>query len=274
MPSLIRGFSLVEMVITIAIVAVLASASVLSHRAFTSQSALHLRAAEVLEYVQLAQDFSQSSEVLSSDSILPTRGFQVVRIRVRDGLFRSIRLEKVPGAFAGFASDTADASNNFDFARKRPVPGNVETLSPVNERFLTDVCFIDVTTTPRYTRKKIGLSGQGGDDTSCTTAILCSEPDPTSAGYRTSVVAKNNFDILLTIEQPTREVSANVVGVAADGTHRYQYTEPNGPSSLTSSTYEGVRIVFINPEGNKKSVDVYKTGLVSMQADDSGSGCR
>ena len=40
-----------------------------------------------------------------------------------------------------------------------------------------------------------------------------------------------------------------------------------------SDRYEGVRIVLITDTGLKRSIDVYRTGLVSVAADDTAEGC-
>ena len=267
------GFSLVEMIITVAIIGTLAGASLLSHSGFTSQSGLHLRASDVLEFVRYAQDRSSSSETLSAGSDLPTQGFQVVRLRVRNGRFSSLRLERVPGAFAGFSVDEVNSENNFDAARQGSVPGSLVSTAQPQEEFFVDLCFIDVDATQRYARRRIGVTGSGSDDSDCSTAILCASPDPSARGFSASDTEKNDFDVVFAVEQPAREVSMNAVAVDGLGRYKYAYTEPNGPDALVSDTYEGVRVVFITSDGDKKSVDVYKTGLVSVSADDGDDGC-
>ena len=189
-------------------------------------------------------------------------------------MFNTIRLETVPGPFAGFAVHAVGSENNFDEARQGSVPGSLTSVAQPQGEFYTDLCFINIGATPRYTRRKVGVTGQGSDDADCSTAVLCSEPNPAAAGYSASDTAANNFDVMFAVEQPTREVGGQRGGPLRRGIrYKYTYTEPNGPGSLVSDTYEGVRVVFITAAGKKKSVDVYKTGLISMNASDNGDGC-
>ena len=138
--------------------------------------------------------------------------------------------------------------------------------------YYLDACFITAGSTPTYTRTKLVLSG----DTACTSSsMLCEEPDPTLPGYSADRTARNNFDIHLSIEQPTREVHANLLPVRS-GAYVYGSVEPNRNNrrdKRISDSYAGIRIVFITQEGVKRSIDVYRSGLVSLKSSDTNDGC-
>ena len=269
------GFTLLEMLVTLSIIIIVVAVVLVNYTTFTSRSGLRIRAAEIAEFVRFAQERSASSELLdtSDTAELPTQGFQVARIQVRDGLLREFRIEKAAGAFHIFAdaSDSALADKaNFEAAGDAAVPKSRVTTIPFQEEYFVDVCFINSDTTPMYTRKTLEV---GSAD--CTTPnpsyLLCSEPnvaDPEAL----IAVRDDNFDIHFSVEQPTREVHANILPLL-NGSYQYTAVAPNGPDKRHSDVYEGVRIVLISPSGLKRSVDIYRTGLVSTKADNTADGC-
>lgn len=265
------GFTLVELVVTLAIVSSFSIGYLVTYDSFTSQSGLHLRASELLEYIQYAQDLSASSEILLPTAVLPTQGFQVVRLQVREGVFSAVRLEKVPGAFEEFATHTTAAPNNFDEVRQEGVVGSLESRPQPGERFFVDLCYIR--TGGSLVRRNLGVTADGSQDASCSDSILCHELNSSLSTYTNDKAEKANFDVVFAIEQPTREVSVSATALDAVGDYAYAYTEPHGPDRITSNNYSGVRVVFSMPNGNRKSVDVYRTGLVSMGASNNKDGC-
>ena len=263
-----RGFTLIEVLVSLAIMGIIVGMVFINYGTFTSRSLLRVRIAEVGEYVRFAQESSGSAENFSVNAILPTEGFQVVRLKVRGGMLENIRLEKAPGAFTGFAENT-----NFSKGRDSDVLGSRQVMLESPEKYFVDVCFIDEDGSPRYVREKLVLH----NDTACSTeSMLCSVPNPVAAGYDAIQTARNNFDIHFSIEQPSRAVHANVVPVTVSGsteTYEYANTEPNGASVRISNKYEGVRIVFITGQGYLRSIDLFKTGLIGFKSSDANAGC-
>lgn len=262
-----RGFTLIEVLVSIAIMGIIVGAVFVNYTSFTSHSLLRIRTDELGEYIRFAQERSGSAEIFSQNSLSPTQGFQVVRVKVRDGLLEGFRLEKAPGSFTGFAE-----GSNFAVGRDSDVPGGTSAVSlETSERYYVDVCFIDTDSATRYTREQLVLNG----DTGCASdSMLCSPPNPLTTGYDATKTARNNFDIHFSVEQPTREVHANIVPVVGT-TYTYTAIEPNGDIRRISDTYEGVRIVYVATTGSiaTRSIDVYSTGLISTKAADARDGC-
>ena len=263
-----KGFTLMEVIVSIAIMGIIIGTVFINYGTFTSRSLLRVRMAELGEYVRFAQESSGAAENFSKSAAVPTEGFQVVRLKVREGVLALFRLEKAPGAFTGFVE-----GGNFALGRDAVVQDTRQVRLGSSEQYYVDVCFIDEEGSPRYTRKQLTVNS----DTACTAdSMLCSVPNPVAAGYNAAQTAQNNFDIHLSIEQPSREVHANVVPITISGdreTSQYENTEPNGASARMSAVYEGVRIVFITEKGHLRSIDVFRTGLIGFRAKDSGNGC-
>lgn len=261
------GFTIIELIIVMAIIAIMTSFAFFDFTSFTSHSSVRTRTAELAEYLWYAQEHSSAGEVLSPSAVLPTRGFQVVRVEVREGVLHRFRLEKAPGVFQTF-----DGSSPFAVASNSTVPDNFSVMPRPQEEYYVDVCFITVGSTPSYTRRKLELAG----DTACNfVSMLCDEPDPSISGYSAKRTARNNFDIHFSVEQPTREVHTNLLPIER-GSYVYSSVEPNRGNrrdKRVSDVYAGVRVVFISPEGVKRSVDVYQTGLVSVKSSDNLDGC-
>ena len=260
------GFTLIEVLVSIAIMGIIVGMVFVNYASFTSHSLLRIRVSELGEYIRFAQERSGSAEAFSQNAVLSTQGFQVVRMRVRDGLLKDFRLEKASGPFTGFAEGA-----NFAIGRDSEVQGSLTVSLETTERYYIDVCFIDTDSATRYTREQLVLNG----DTRCTSdSMLCSSPDPSANGYDVVKTARNNFDIHFSVEQPTREVHTNIMPVVGT-TYTYSATEPNGETKRISDTYEGVRVVFVATTGNiaTRSIDVYRTGLISTKATDAGDGC-
>ena len=262
------GFTLIEVLISIIIVVIIVGMVFINYGTFTSRSLLRVRSAELGEYVRFGQEWSGAAENFSKSAVLPSLGFQVVRVKVRKGMLKNFRLEKAPGAFTGFVE-----GSNFALARDSVVQGSRQVVLEPSERYFIDVCFIDVDASPQYVRKKLVLES----DAACATdSMLCSMPNPAAEGYDAVQTARNNFDLHLSIEQPSREVYANLVPVSVSRgveTYKYASVEPNGVRKRVSDTYEGVRVVFITEKGYMRSVDVFQTGLVGFKAGDSVVGC-
>ena len=260
------GFTLIEMLVSIAIMVIIVGTVFVNYGSFTSHSLLRIRVDELGEHIRFAQERSGSAETFLQNTTLTTRGFQVVRMKVRDGILENFRLEKAAGPFTGFSEGT-----NFAIGRDSTVSGSATVLLEANERYFVDVCFIDTESQRRYNREQLILK----NDLNCSSdSMLCSTPNPSEVGYDAAKTARNNFDIHLSIEQPTREVYANVMPVVGS-TYVYGATVPNGASGRVSDMYEGVRIVFIATTGSGaiRSIDIYKTGLVSTRAKDTYDGC-
>ena len=261
------GFTLIEVIVSVAIMGIIIGTVFINYGTFTSRSLLRVRLAELGEYVRFAQEASGAAENLSKNTA-STEGFQVVRIKVREGMLDIFRLEKAPGVFTSFAE-----GEGFALGRDAIVQETRQVRLGSSERYYVDVCFIDEEGSPRYTRKQLTINS----DTACATdSMLCSVPNPTAAGYNAAQTAQNNFDIHLSVEQPSREAHANVIPVTISGnseTYQYENIEPNGASARISTVYEGVRIVFITEKGHIRSIDVFQTGLIGFRAKDSGSGC-
>lgn len=263
-----NGFTLIEVLVSIAIMGIIVGTVFVNYGTFTSRSLLRIRVAELGEYVRFAQESSGSAENFSENTALPTEGFQVVRLKVRKGIAEQFRLEKAPGAFTSFAE-----GSNFALGRDSTVQGSRKVVLESSEQYYIDVCFINEGGSPRYVREQLTLN----NDTACAAdSMLCSVPNPTAAGYNAVQTARNNFDIHFSIEQPSREVHVNIIPVTISGnTETYQYgnTEPNGASARISSVYEGVRVVFITEKGSLQSVDIFQTGLIGFRAKNSEDGC-
>ena len=261
------GFTLIEVLVSIAIMGIIIGTVFINYGTFTSRSLLRVRVAELGEYVRFAQESSGAAENLSKSTASPD-GFQVVRLKVREGKLELFRLEKAPGIFTSFAE-----GESFALGRDSVVQETRQVRLGSSERYYVDVCFIDEEGSPRYTRKQLTVN----NDTACATdSMLCSVPNPTAAGYNEAQTERNNFDIHLSVEQPSREVHANVIPVTiarGSETSQYENTEPNGASSRMSTVYEGVRIVFITEKGDLRSIDMFQTGLIGFRAKDSGNGC-
>ncbi len=264
------GFTLLEMLITISIIVIIVSVVLINYTTFTSRSGLRVRAAEVAEFIRFAQERSASSELLdTSDAALaPTRGFQIVRMKVRDGLLNEFRIEKFAGPFTGFA--------NFDTAGSGDVPKNRITTLPPQEEYFVDVCYINTDGSPAYVRKSL-KQGSANCTSASPTYMLCGEPNISVSDDVVALEAaqRNNFDVHFSVEQPTREVHANIISVNDAGALQYNAgnVQPNGPSERESDIYEGVRVVLITPTGLRRSVDVYRTGLITTKADNTTDGC-
>ena len=262
------GFTLIEVLVSIAIMGIIIGTVFINYGTFTSRSLLRVRMAELGEHIRFAQESSGAAENFSKSAIASTEGFQVVRLKVRKGMLELFRLEKAPGAFTSFAE-----GGSFALGRDSVVREIQQVRLNSSERYYVDVCFIDEDGSPRYTRKQLTIN----NDTACTAdSMLCSVPNPLAAGYSAAQTAQNNFDIHLSVEQPSREVHTNVIPITISGnreTSQYENTEPNGASARMSTIYEGVRIVLITEKGHARSIDVFRTGLIGFRAKDLGNGC-
>ena len=257
-----------EVIVSVAIMGIIIGTVFINYGTFTSRSLLRVRAAELGEYIRFAQESSGAAENFSKNAAVPTEGFQVVRLKVRKGIVELFRLEKAPGIFTSFAEGEI-----FALGRDTVVQESQQVRLESSEQYYIDVCFIDEEGSPRYTREQLTVN----NDTACATdSMLCSTPNPTAAGYSAVQTAQNNFDVHLSVEQPSREVHANVIPVTISGnneTYQYENTEPNGASARTSTAYEGIRIVLITEKGYMRSIDVFRTGLIGFRTKDSDSGC-
>ena len=281
-----RGFTIIELAVSVALIAIITSISFFNYGEFSSRSTLRIRAAELAEYLRFAQERSAASKILSKNAAVPTAGFQVVRLKVREGMLKSIRLEQA-AKISGVTDVLNDTNSPFKTARDKDVPGGDMIIPRASDRHYVDICFIS-SGTPKYTREKLLISAS---DTTCTTdSMLCSEPDPTDPLFDRDEIARNNFDIHFSVEQPTRGIYTNAVPVSVikdtngnplSELYRYYAAQPNGSgdnskntSDRMSDAYVGVRVVFIEPGGLKRSVDVYTTtGLIGTKASDNADGC-
>ena len=281
MSSRFLGFTLIELIITIGIILLLTSVVFSNYTSFTTRSNLRIRVSEVAELIRFSQERSASTEILDSTAILPSQGFQSVRLLVRDGILESFRLEKVHGIFTNFGGERdsdGESINNFEKGRERALGQESRVNSVVlqpQEEFFIDVCFIDSNGAIQYVRKPLEV-GSAACASATPTYMLCREPNPASPTYNSEVAENNNFDIYLSIEQPSREVYGNVfpvLGNAENEIYQYSAIQPAGPNILSSPSFDGIRIVFITRNGSKRSIDVYQTGLVSTKANTTTSGC-
>ena len=109
------GFSLIELIIVMAIIAVMTSLAFFDFNSFASHSSVRTRIAELSEYIWYAQERSSAGEVLDSSAPVPSKGFQVIRIEVREGKLKTFYLEKAAGAFQSFS-----AGSVFESAKNNP----------------------------------------------------------------------------------------------------------------------------------------------------------
>ena len=133
------GFTLLEILVTIAVIIVITGTVIANYTNFTTRSSLRVRAAEIAEFVRLAQEQSLSTEVLSTTAVNETQGFQIVRVQVRDGILQSFRIEKAPGTFTGFSGVTG---NNFADARRAEIPLDQITTLPQQEEYFLSLIHI------------------------------------------------------------------------------------------------------------------------------------
>ncbi len=275
------GFTLIEMIIVLGIIIVITLLVFTNFNTFTSRSNLRIRTSEIVGYIRFAQERSASSEHLPGAlSSTPTIGFQVVRLKVRDGVLQEYRLEKVPGKFSSFSATVAQGSADFHAQGQVAVSDARHVILDGQETYYVNVCFIDTNSTAVYQLEPLETKPATVNRCSKTPKttdrdLFCELNNPSTSEGRNEM-QRNNFDIHLSIEQPTREVHANIFAVRSDGS-TYQYTNggvrPNGTSNRISGMYEGLRIALITPTGEKRSIDVYHTGLVSTKANDARSGC-
>ena len=151
------GFTLLEMLVTMAVIIATISIVLVNYTSFTGRSGLRVRVAEVAEFVRFAQERSASTEPLTASAV--TEGFQVVRVRVRDGALHDVRQEKVAGSFSRFAAAVPAGTADFHAAAARTVAGSQVITPQPQEEYLVDVCFIDINTpaAPYYRRAlKVG----------------------------------------------------------------------------------------------------------------------
>ena len=255
-----RGFTVVEVLITLAIMGIVIGTVFSDYAGFADKSLQRVRVAELGEFIRYAQDLSSAGEIFSSDPNDPsTDGFQAIRIKVRKGQLETFQVENVSGSFTTFDNTKFDPHPDADLL------GTDFITLGLSEDYFVDACFIDIDGTSKYTRETLLPDSNG----ICIpqTSMLCESPDPTGIGYDAGRVTSNNFDIHFSIEQPSREVHANIfpVQIANDGTETYVYSEavPNGPQSRISNTYEGIRVLLFTRSGTSRGLDVYNTGLIS-----------
>ena len=263
------GFTLIEIVVSIAIIVTITTLIFNSYVTFTSRSGLRVRAVEIAEFLRLAQEFSASSVPISaSEAVAVERGFQIVRLVVRDGLLKEVRLEEAEGQFSEFSVGTTTSPNAFHEAGGVALKGSRRIALQAQESYFIDACFIDTGITRTYTRIPLAV---GANDCSTTPSsyMLCEVPLADSVDA--VAIARNSFDVHFSIEQPTREIYANIIPV---GTERlYAATEPNGHQLRVSEHYEGIRVMLLTKDGLKSGVDVFTSGFVSTSADDIRDGC-
>ena len=264
-----KGFTLIEIVVSIIIIVSITTLIFNSYVSFTSRSGLRIRAVEIAEFLRLAQELSASSvPVSASESIAVNQGFQVVRLVVRDGLLKEVRLEEVQGEFSEFAIATTQAPNAFHSAGEADLKGSKRLDLQAQESYFVDFCFIDSGQTRVYTRVPLEIGSSDCSEATPTYA-LCSEP---SDQLSDAALERNEFAIHFSIEQPTREVHTNVFPFQG-GAYLYAQAEPNGHQLRVSNRYEGIRVVVLTREGLKSSVDVFTSGFVSTSAADARDGC-
>ena len=276
MPSTRSGFTIIELAISVALIGVITSIALFSNADFSSKTVLSVRVQEMAEYIRFAQERSNSSEILSGDS---QEGYQVVRFTVRNGLLSGFQLEKVPGIDAdGAETISNEASSLFRGDNIIAPPSGEKVDLRHSEEYFVDACFIKTSSgTEEFVREYLPV---GVSDTNCSSqSMLCVAPNPENPGFSRDRFARNNFDIHFSIKQPTREIYSNIIPFH-NNTYAYYAAKPNGSGSVDNNTsgrisdsYTGIRVVFIEPGGLKKSIDIYSTGFITERAKNGSDGC-
>ena len=217
------GFTLLELLVTMAVIIVIVAVVLINYTTFTSRSSLRVRAAELSEFIRFAQERSASTEQLNA--VGATEGFQSVRVLVRDGKLAEARLEKTAGSFGSFASSVAAGKADFAASASASVVNSLVLTPNPQENYFVDVCYIDTDVnspaSPYFRRSVKNGSVTCRHSSNAPTYMLCGEPDPSSATYNEVGVLNNDFDIHISVEQPTREGHANLIAVSSSGVYQY-----------------------------------------------------
>ena len=208
------GFTLIEILVTIAIIVIIIAILFSNYNTFTSRSLLRVRIGEVVSLVLLVQDRSAAGITKSSSSLGQQPRYQLVRITTRGGNLKSIGAEESVSLNFTMADDTDKLTGT-----------NVET--DFSEKFSIKVCQID--------KDKNFVNASTIDD----------------------------FDIIVSVERPTRETYTNIVDINGDEI-----------AGLKTAGGVGTRIVFeLSDESLKRSIDIYHTGLVEIAGKNFDKGC-
>lgn len=135
-----------------------------------------------------------------------------------------------------YSTQLKEIFGNRDFTNAVPLKGT-RVIPRISERFFITLCLIN---------------GNGTFGTK----------------YQNNI---DNFDIIFSIENPTREIYTNVIKEGSTGLG--EDLDNNG-SIISSIDGVGIRIAISLPDGSiERSIDVYHTGLIETVGKDFDMGC-
>lgn len=251
-----KGFTLIELLVTIAIIVLITVFVFVNYGSFLTRSTLITRTAEVVEFLRYIQESSSSNS---------EKGYEILELNVSDGVLDKIWIREESGDF--------NANTLYDYNPDAIVGSGktkydsigYENKIDLSETGVTEVYYVDACYIDGDSYVRLGIND---DSNNCD--ILCSAPDSTNRGGE-------DFKINISIERPLREPHVNIVPVQKGST-------PSGNSFLPgeviptsnereNDTYEGFRLVLSTEEGINRSIDIYKTGLISSRSSDTTDGC-
>ena len=240
------GFTLIEVIVTVAIIAVVSSLLVVNHNDFSSKSSLRVRAQDIVETIRLAQSISSSSfdvfeevdvhslEESISSLVGDLSQYSVVTIEVdEDSKLIRYKIDQTI-RFSQFL----DVNNE----------NTTISLSDMGEEVL-----VEGNTKKTYTipiDKKIINTPVPEDEQYITKYCFIGNPDCSRDEVSTDVDNYSDFStIRLFIQYPTEEV----YGTVTDTT-----TIP------TPSNSQGIRLMLSSDGEDYRAFDIIKTGLIDF----------
>ena len=263
-----RGFTIVELIVTLAIIGIITGILFSNYNTFSTRSELKARGFDMVELIRFAQTRSEASFGGTADD----SRYEVFRLRVDNGLLTGYRLEQVPDAPSIILNKAwgsrllKDRTTDIDINTLTRAPE--QTLFEVNSRsFKVYVCLLTGTNDTDNFPEKC-LIGRAKDDV--------------------TDLALETFDLHISIAHPTREFLIAVlprgdstsagftkieentgvfIGESAKREYYYDFANvvyPNIAPVTDGEDYYGVRVYIQSDEDQVQSFDVISSGLVIL----------
>ncbi len=239
------GFTLVELMITVAIITILLSVIVIGYRDFNSASSIKFRAFDIVENIRLAQA-SSSAAFLTGD------GYEFVGLKIREGRLEGYGIGRAQ-SYTSFVQIFKE-DNSIDEIFKHI--SSYRGTSIQRENYYVNHCFI-------YLEDGVtvdSLNEENGKN-------RC---ELNSSLETTIVPALKDYDVLISIQNPTEEPAVTIFPYTEDQSDKYDYANIYPSGIRFDGSNIGFRMLISDSEfggtgGRVVTIDMLHTGLVTIK---------